>query len=468
MGTPAFRLPVPLLSPWLLIALLVSTPTLGSPPATGGPCHLLDYGDLSVATFPVGTSFMTGGVTVHVREISFNLGPCMPPTFGNFVRAGSGFFCNSGMGLGVFNANLEYDFGTPVTEVIVPYGEVGGFVSLAVNGDCRMAANFTDYDGTVLGGVGIEVVQSGQPGQGCGSIILSGNVADMVVGGNEVFFDNLRFCRQCPLPLRAGFEDVPLGATFPVGASFTSGDAHCAIRGFFPAPGPACVDPIGGGFAHVVGTNMACGEGQELLVNNVNVAIDFGVALERLVLSFAELGGNVNLTINGDCKNVPNLSMLNGTVLGGVEVLAIDFGAPGQGCGVLYALGPITDFMIGGQELWIDQVRACELGVLAADDGGTVAESSIGAVLEQNVPNPFNPSTTIAFELAAGAGTKLEVFDAGGRRVRALLDGAIGRGRHEVVWDGLDERGVRVPSGVYRYRLTAAGFSTTKSMIVLK
>jgi hypothetical protein len=452
----------------LLIALLAPTPTVGTPPATGGPCHLLDYGDLPVATFPVGTSFVTGGVTVHVREIYFNLGPCMPPTFGNFVRTGSGFFCNTGMGLGVINANLDYDFGTPVTEVIVPYGEVGGFVSLAINGDCLMAANFTDFDGTVLGGVGIEVVLNGQPGQSCGLIVLNGKVDDLVVGGNEVFFDNLRFCRQCPLPLRAGFEDVPLGTTFPVGATFTSGNANCAIRAFFPPPGPTCADPFAGGFAHVVGTSMACGAGQELLVNNVNVAIDFGVAIDRLVLSFAEIGGNVNLMINGECRNVANLSMLNGTLLGGVEVLAIDFVAPGQGCGMLYALGPITDFMIGGQELWIDQVRACELGVTAADDGGTPAESPVRAVLEQNIPNPFNPSTTIAFELAASAQTKLEVFDAGGRHVRSLLDGAIGRGRHEVVWDGLDERGVRVPSGVYRYRLTAAGLTTTKSMIVLK
>jgi len=453
----------------LLIAMVAPTPTLGSPSAVSGPCHVLDYGDLPIATFPVGTSFVTGGVTVHVREINFNLGPCMPPTFGNFVRSGSGFFCNSGMGLGAINANLDYDFGTTVTEVIVPYGEVGGFVSLAINGDCRMAANFTDYDGTVLGGVGIEVVQNGQPGQGCGLIILNGKVDDLVVGGNEVFFDNLRFCRQCPLPLRAGFEDLTLGAIFPVGSTFTSGNADFGIRPFFPAPtGVPCANPFAGGFAHVVGTNMACGVGQELLVNNVNVAIDFGVPLDRLVISFAELGGNVNLTINGDCKNVANFSTLNGTLVGGVEVLAIDFGAPGQSCGILHAFGSITDFMIGGQELWIDQVRACEQGVLAVDDGGTVAGSLVRAVLEQNVPNPFNPSTTIAFELAADAQAKLDVFDASGRLVRALLDAGIARGRHEVVWDGLDERGVGVPSGVYLYRLTAAGFSTTRRMIVLE
>jgi len=124
--------------------------------------------------------------------------------------------------------------------------------------------------------------------------------------------------------------------------------------------------------------------------------------------------------------------------------------------------------MIGGQELWIDQVRACERGVLAVDGGGTVAGSPVLAVLEQNIPNPFNPATTIAFELAADGEAKLEVFDASGRLVRVLLDATTARGRHEVVWDGLDERGMEVPSGVYLYRLTAAEFSTTRRMIVLE
>ena len=87
MGTPRFRLPVPLLACCLVVALLASTPTLVFPSETGGPCQTLDYGDLPVATFPIGTSFVTGGVTVHVREIAFNLGPCMPPTFGSFVAS---------------------------------------------------------------------------------------------------------------------------------------------------------------------------------------------------------------------------------------------------------------------------------------------------------------------------------------------------------------------------------------------
>jgi hypothetical protein len=88
--------------------------------------------------------------------------------------------------------------------------------------------------------------------------------------------------------------------------------------------------------------------------------------------------------------------------------------------------------------------------------------------LEQNVPNPFNPTTRILFAVPAGGGrVSLTVFDVAGRRIATLLDRAVPPGVHGVTWDGRDARGRRVSSGVYFYRLqTPDGMFTRKMTLV--
>jgi len=91
------------------------------------------------------------------------------------------------------------------------------------------------------------------------------------------------------------------------------------------------------------------------------------------------------------------------------------------------------------------------------------------SALHQNVPNPFNPTTAIAFDLASAGHVRLEVFDVGGRIVRVLVDEERPAARnHRVVWDGLDAAGKRASSGVYFYRLVAGDLTATRKMIVLK
>jgi len=89
--------------------------------------------------------------------------------------------------------------------------------------------------------------------------------------------------------------------------------------------------------------------------------------------------------------------------------------------------------------------------------------------LHQNCPNPFNPQTTIAFDLPDEAAVKLAVYDVSGRLVDVLLDGDIvDQGRNEVVWRGRDMEGGVVSSGVYFYRLDAGAYSETKRMTLVK
>jgi hypothetical protein len=88
--------------------------------------------------------------------------------------------------------------------------------------------------------------------------------------------------------------------------------------------------------------------------------------------------------------------------------------------------------------------------------------------LEQNSPNPFNPSTTIYFRLAGRTPVSLEVFDLRGRLLRTLFSGELDQGRHGVYWDGSDSRGRKAASGVYFYRLRAGGQVLTRKMLLVK
>jgi len=88
--------------------------------------------------------------------------------------------------------------------------------------------------------------------------------------------------------------------------------------------------------------------------------------------------------------------------------------------------------------------------------------------LERNWPNPFNPRTRIAFELPRAGSAELVVFGANGRLLRTLLAERLPAGRHEVSWDGRDDAGRDLPTGIYLYRLRAAGESRTRKMLLLE
>jgi hypothetical protein len=89
--------------------------------------------------------------------------------------------------------------------------------------------------------------------------------------------------------------------------------------------------------------------------------------------------------------------------------------------------------------------------------------------LYQNVPNPFNPLTTIRFDLARPGSVRLRIYDVAGRRVRTLVEAWVGAGAGKsAVWDGLDGAGLRVPSGLYFYRLEAGGAVVTRKMLLVE
>ncbi len=88
--------------------------------------------------------------------------------------------------------------------------------------------------------------------------------------------------------------------------------------------------------------------------------------------------------------------------------------------------------------------------------------------LLRNVPNPFNPTTRVRFDLAQDDHVTLRVYDVKGRLVRTLINARLPEDRHECVWDGTDDQGMTLPSGTYFYRLRATHATQTRKMMLAK
>jgi hypothetical protein len=97
-----------------------------------------------------------------------------------------------------------------------------------------------------------------------------------------------------------------------------------------------------------------------------------------------------------------------------------------------------------------------------------VAERVPPARLEQNTPNPFSPTTSIRFGVREPGPVALSIYDVSGRLVVKLLDEHRGAGDHETLWDGRNRHGEPVSAGVYFCRLTHAGASDSRAMVLLR
>ncbi len=86
----------------------------------------------------------------------------------------------------------------------------------------------------------------------------------------------------------------------------------------------------------------------------------------------------------------------------------------------------------------------------------------------KNYPNPFNPTTKIAFEIGESGKTKVEVFNVKGQKIKTLLNEKIEVGKHSVMWNGNDSKNKRVSSGMYFYKVSVNGSQKTNKMIMLK
>lgn len=147
--------------------------------------------------------------------------------------------------------------------------------------------------------------------------------------------------------------------------------------------------------------------------------------------------------------------------------------------GYLYMLVDSSKAAVQGKMPWLKptSVQAFEsnrnIAIMSLINGQSNSQSSQQSIepatlLMSNYPNPFNPSTTISFNLPSVMNCKLEIYNLKGQRVTSLLNETRGAGKHTIIWDGLDEAGRPVSSGIYFYRLTTPQRTISAKMLMIK
>jgi hypothetical protein len=136
-----------------------------------------------------------------------------------------------------------------------------------------------------------------------------------------------------------------------------------------------------------------------------------------------------------------------------------------EGQRVAFRFRFVSDGLVTEEGWYVDDVSVTSTGTGVAD--GT-EETVRRFALSQNVPNPFNPVTRIAYSLAEPSHVAIRVYSVAGKLVATLRDGVEEAGSRSVVWDGTDDRGRKVGSGVYYCSMTAGEFSDRRVMVLLK
>jgi hypothetical protein len=130
---------------------------------------------------------------------------------------------------------------------------------------------------------------------------------------------------------------------------------------------------------------------------------------------------------------------------------------------------PTETLWIRGQDAVGNWGSASSLVVrVNAPESGVEGQSPLRFALYQSSPNPFGPRATIRFDVPRPGRVLLEIFDISGRRLRTVVDGVMGPGAKSLAWDGTDDNGRPVGSGVYFYRMRAERFEATRKMTLLR
>jgi hypothetical protein len=134
-----------------------------------------------------------------------------------------------------------------------------------------------------------------------------------------------------------------------------------------------------------------------------------------------------------------------------------------SGESLVFEVNGVAAEVENGSTVWTER-KSSQITLLSAGANPLPTNYS----LLQNYPNPFNAGTNIAFRLPADGEVTLTVYNVLGNPVRTLQNGRMEAGDHTINWDGRDNNGSTVQSGVYFYRLSAAKWSETKKMTLLK
>ena len=232
-----------------------------------------------------------------------------------------------------------------------------------------------------------------------------------------------------------------------------------------PAPKPHCSAP--NLKRHVANSEIETIYSVDENSNSISININTLYDIKGVQLEFSSLGEVYNITSSHD---INDMQKFEGQADGFYKLGLLDMN------GQAYIPAGNNDVITISYEGsgTLDLVNA----VLADSEGHTIpatinnrkGSSTVPETftLDQNRPNPFNPTTEISYSLPEASDVKLDVYNIMGQKVTTLVDQYQDAGTHSVTWNSRDDNGHQVASGIYFYRLTADNYVETKKMILMK
>ncbi|MBI4553538.1 MAG: cadherin-like domain-containing protein, partial [Candidatus Latescibacteria bacterium] len=240
-----------------------------------------------------------------------------------------------------------------------------------------------------------------------------------------------------------------------------------------PPPGKPAVAGVGAPALIYLGEI----QGRENKQQVVPVEVDFGDAVAGIQLTLAYDPAALHIGEPEPTDQIAGMTFESDNTGGTLRILV--YSTEGRsirpGAGALFYL-PVTlqsdvrnEGMVRLSHAVVADVRANPVSTTVTNDRVHIAPLPTVFALKSNRPNPFNPNTTIAYEVPQQAHVRLIVYNILGQEVARLVDGVKQPGRYTMIWHGRNRNGHGVASGVYLYRMTTnAGFTNTQRMTLLK
>jgi hypothetical protein len=213
-----------------------------------------------------------------------------------------------------------------------------------------------------------------------------------------------------------------------------------------------------------------------------NLSTDQELAGLAVALKFADKNDDVTITgYSFEGTRLENLS-LKEVIIDNIEKTVVVYGIVLNEANIALGDGPIVNLTVAGtgkvnftpttvgkqEGVTLVTPMAKEVPVELEQSLGTTPNLPVDFSMSPNFPNPFNATTTIRYSLPDQANVRLEVFNILGQKVKTLVNEPQAAGYKQVVWDGKNDQGDNVSSGVYFYRINAGKYHSVLKMSLLK
>ncbi len=359
----------------------------------------------------------------------------------------------------------------------IEYAHFGGPINIEVNNSgILQAAHFSDLSGNVAPGVTMSVTSTNVTGGHKGTITLTGPVHRLRIGGQELFIDEVTGGETGPLPgddcdFLVDHQSMTTGMGWGGDFGNDPGDdmfvedgikVYCEVFSFGGGD-----DAFGE--CYVVNTPEADFGYQRVMAFNKfsNFYHIDSLEITTASVSFEILvyEGIHNLKVNNGPLFVGEFPNMPSQVASDVSMVVETFSVPGGYRAEVTLTGDVHGLTVGGEQLHLDNLCVMEANPLSASPDQVTA---VRLSVDGNYPNPFNPSTTIAFTTELDGAVELSVVDVAGHRVTTLVDEVLEAGTHQAVWNGRTAQGRMAPAGVYFVQLKSAGHTVGRKISLIK